>query len=98
MLYRITKRANAEIEAICDYIARENADAADRMDEKLHEAIRYLSAMREIGHTRSDVKNSNYRFWVVGTYVIAYRLEKSVLIVSRVLHRARDFRRIFGPR
>jgi plasmid stabilization system protein ParE len=35
-------------------------------------------------------------FWVVGNYVIAYRMERSTLMVVRVLHGARDFREQLG--
>jgi len=31
----------------------------------------------------------------VGNYVICYRLERETLIVVRVVHGARDFRRLF---
>jgi plasmid stabilization system protein ParE len=49
-----------------------------------------------MGHTRADVKDKRYRFWVAGSYVIAYRMEAHELVVVRVLHGARDFRRLFG--
>jgi plasmid stabilization system protein ParE len=52
-----------------------------------------------MGHTRPDVKDKRYLFWAVGSYVIAYRVEQKALVVIRVLHGARDFRRLFnqGP-
>lgn len=43
MSYRISPRANADIEGICDYIARDNPDAADRIDDRIHEAITLLA-------------------------------------------------------
>jgi plasmid stabilization system protein ParE len=42
------------------------------------------------------VEDKRYRFWVVGSYVIAYRVEETELLVVRVIHGARDFRRLFG--
>jgi plasmid stabilization system protein ParE len=36
MTYRISRCANADIEAICDYIAKDNPDAADRLDLRIH--------------------------------------------------------------
>jgi toxin ParE1/3/4 len=96
MSYRISRMANNDIERICDYIAQDNPAAADRVDEKLHEAIELLAKVPGMGHTRADVKDKRYRFWVVGSYVIAYRMEAHELVVVRVLHGARDFRRLFG--
>ncbi len=73
MSYRISPRANADIEAICDYIARDNPDAADRLDDRIHDAITLLAQFPGMGHARTDVKDRRYMFWTVGNYVIAYR-------------------------
>ena len=43
MKYRISKRADADIERICDYIAENNLEAADRLDQQIHDAIRRLA-------------------------------------------------------
>jgi len=51
--------------------------------------------MPGMGHQRADVSNPRYRFWPVGNYVIAYRVERSTLIVVRVVYGARDFRKLF---
>ena len=95
MNYRISKRADRDIEAICDYIARDNVTAADKLDQRLHEQIKRLSDTPALGHQRADVPDPRYRFWVVGNYVIAYRMQRSTLIVVRVVHGARDFRKLF---
>jgi len=81
MNYRISKRANADIEAICDYIAENNPDAADQFEDRIH--------------TRPDVKDKRYLFRAVGNYIVAYRLEQNELVVVRVVHGARDFRKLF---
>jgi plasmid stabilization system protein ParE len=95
MNYRISRRANADLEAICDRIAEDNPPAAEHLDERIHEAIQRLAKFPGMGHRRSDVKDSRYLFWTVGHYVIAYRVEQSELVVVRVLHGARDFRKLF---
>ncbi|HYV36200.1 MAG TPA: type II toxin-antitoxin system RelE/ParE family toxin [Gemmataceae bacterium] len=96
MKYRISRRADADIERICDYIAENNPDAAERLDEKIHRAIQLLADFPGMGHTRPDVADKRYLFWAVGNYVIAYRVEKKELVVVRVLHGARDFRKLFN--
>jgi hypothetical protein len=48
-----------------------------------------------LGHRRSDA-SKRYRFWRVGSYLIAYRVEKKTVHVVRVLHRGRDIRRFLG--
>src|SRR5437868_3820335 len=98
MRYRISHRADADIDEICDYIAQHNIRAADKVDLAIHQAVERLSEMPGLGHTRADVSDPRYRFWSVGNYVIAYRVEERTLVVVRVLHGARDFRAIFGKR
>jgi toxin ParE1/3/4 len=94
MNYRISRRADADIRRICERIETDNPDAADRLDERIHRAIQLLAKVPGMGHSRSDVKDKRHLFWVVGKYVIAYRVEKE-LVVVRVVHGARDFRRLF---
>ena len=43
---------------------------------------------------RADVRDDRYRFKRVKSFVICYRVDESDLRVVRVLHGARDFRRI----
>lgn len=96
MSYRISRQAQTDIEHICDEIAKNNPDAAELLDARLHEAMELLAQFPRMGHTRADVSDKRYLFWSVGKYVIAYRLEAEGLLVIRVLHGARDFRRLFG--
>lgn len=49
-----------------------------------------------MGHKRADVADDRYRFWSVYSYVIAYRVENDVLLVVRVIHGARNVRRVLG--
>ncbi len=95
MNYRISRKADADIENICDYIAQNNPDAADRLDEQIHQAIRLLAKFPGLGHTQPDVQDKRYLFRAVGSYMIAYRVDKNELVVIRVLHGARDFRKLF---
>ena len=95
MKFRISRRADSDIERICDAIAANNPNAAERLDERLHAAMQLLARFPRLGHTRKDVQDGRYLFWVVASYVIAYRVEGNEVVVVRVLHGARDFRRLF---
>jgi toxin ParE1/3/4 len=98
MKYRISRKADADIERLCDFVAEDNPEAADRLDEQIHGAIELLAKFPGLGHARSDVRDKRYLFRAVGSYVIAYRIEKQELIVVRVVHGARDFRKLFPPK
>jgi plasmid stabilization system protein ParE len=65
------------------------------LNEKLEQAIRDLLTMPGKGHLRQDVKDAKYRFWTVRPYVIAYRYDERALTVVRVVHGARDLRKLF---
>jgi toxin ParE1/3/4 len=94
--YVVTRRADKDLDAIWDWIADGNGPAiANRIERELHEAMNLLAEFPEIGHTRPDVKNPRYRFWALYNFVIAYRTDRTPLHVARVIHGARDFRRLF---
>jgi plasmid stabilization system protein ParE len=57
MTYRISRRANADIESICDYIAKDNPNAADEVDERIHGTIQMLALFPGMGHSRADVSD-----------------------------------------
>lgn len=98
MKYRISRMADADIERVCDHIAEDNPEAAGRLDQQIHRAIQLLAKFPGIGHSRPDVKDKRYLFRAVGNYIIAYRVEKKELVVVRVVHGARDFRKLFRPK
>lgn len=94
----VRPQARADLLDIWHYIAKDSLDAADRVGEALEAAIVRLVEMPGMGHTRSDVKDTRYRFWTVYTYVIAYRYDDSSLTVVRVVHGRRNFRKALGRR
>lgn len=91
----VRPRARLDLLEIWHHIARDSREAADRVGERLDAAIRGLVEMPGKGHTRSDVKVPRYRFWSVYSYVIAYCYDDDTLTVVRVVHGARNFRRLF---
>lgn len=92
----IRPQARLDLLEIRDYIAADNADAAERVTRELASAIRGLAEMPGKGHRRADVKDSRYRFWSVYSYMIAYRYDQATLTVVRVVHGKRDFRPLFS--
>jgi plasmid stabilization system protein ParE len=91
----VTRTAEREIISIWKYIADDSVDAADRVRDEIEAAMKMLCEMPGMGHERAEVKNPNYRFWPVYSYLIVYRVSAEKLTVSRVIHGARNLRRIF---
>jgi plasmid stabilization system protein ParE len=95
MKYRISRLADRDLDQIWRHIADDDPVAADRVDAALHAAMQLLARMPGIGHQRAEVADRRYRFWAVYSYLIAYRVEGSLLVV---VHGARDLRKLFRPR
>jgi toxin ParE1/3/4 len=92
--YILSLLAEEDLQRIWDYIADDNADAADRVLLKIQEAMRKLASMPGMGHRRSDINNPSLRFWLVYSYLIVYRVGTQPLEVARIIHGAQDIPRI----
>jgi toxin ParE1/3/4 len=95
MSYRLSRAADTDLDHIWSHIAAHSPKNADAVEQRLHEAMELLARFPGAGHSRKDVKNPAYRFWNVYDFVIAYRTRGRSVIVVRVLHGRRDFRRLF---
>jgi toxin ParE1/3/4 len=95
--YRITRRADRDLDALWHRIAQDNGiQVADRIEEELHDAMAMLADHPNAGHLRADVPNKRYRFWSIYSFVIAYRPNVTPVTISRVVHGGRDFKKLFG--
>ena len=94
----IPPKVQAEIEAIGDWIARDNPPAARRMIERLYRRCLSLDHFPE----RGRAYGANYRAVNECRYVIIYRVESQPgqgrVVIVAVLHASRDIRRILGVR
>lgn len=91
----VRPQARLDLLEIWHSIAPRSATAADQVIVELERAIRRLAEMPGIGHVRREVKDSRLRFWSVYRYVIGYRYDDQTLVVVRIVHGHRDFRKQF---
>lgn len=88
--YVLSAAAEADLNAIWEYIAEDNVDAADRWIDKLFNAFETLAQNPNMGHRREDLTLFRVLFWPVAAYLVIYRVrDRSVEIVA-VTHGARD--------
>ena len=74
-LYRLTAKAKADLRSIWSFIAADNFEAADRVEEAIHDTCAFLAKAPLRGHTRKDLTKLPVRFWTVvryPKYVIVY--------------------------
>lgn len=88
--YRLTERAEADVEAIAEFIAADSVDAALNVLLALEDAFALLTTQPGIGHSREDLTERPLRFWSVFSYLVVYDRASKPLTVVAVLHGGRD--------
>lgn len=94
--FRLTPAAKTDLAEISDYIARDSPRAAKRVRGELRAAMARLAEMPTMGHLREDLTSAPVRFWSVYSYLIVYRPDTRPIQVLRVVHGARDVKRILA--
>jgi toxin ParE1/3/4 len=90
----ITPRARRDIREIARYISRDNPAAADRLADRFDEVGDALGANPKLGRIRTDL-GRDVRSIPEGRYLLIYREHPDRVDVLRVVHGARDLRRIW---
>lgn len=91
---RFTPTAEADLDAICTYLADRDPGAARRWVQSVRQTCHLLGEQPHIGRARPEY-GSGIRGIAAGRYVIFYRLRDDEVEILRVLRGARDFDRIF---
>ncbi len=93
--FRLSPKAQRDIEQIWWYIARDNRDLATRVRLAIRDACRRLASFPHSGQLRDDLSSrEDVRFWPVFSYLIVYRPNSRPLQIVRVLHGNRDVAQI----
>lgn len=88
--YVLSTAAELDLEAIWEYIAQDNIDAADHWIGKLFDAFDALERTPGMGHRRDDLTSFPVLFWPVGAYLILYRVQGDRIEIVAVTQGARD--------
>lgn len=89
MRLRFSRRAEADLEEIGDYIARGNPVRARTFIRELRQHCRDLLAFPESRPLRPEL-GEGVRLSVFGNYVVLYVAHPDLLEIRRVLHGARN--------
>ena len=92
--YRLSQRAEADVEAITDFIAADSIDAAVKVVLALEDAFDLLASRPGIGHVRDDLTDRPLKFWSVYSYLVVYDPANDPLTIIAVLHGTRDVAQI----
>lgn len=95
--FRLTPSAIDDIDAIWNYIVRDNLDAADAVEDAIRNACKVLARSPLHGHVRPALTSLPVRFWTVPrypNYVIVYRPDSNPVQILRVLHGRRNLKKL----
>ena len=92
--YTVSPLAQADLEKIWQYVARDNRPAADRLLGRFRDKFLLLAGQPQMGERREDLR-PNLRAFTAGKYVIYFRPKENEIEIIRVLHSARDVRALF---
>jgi antitoxin ParD1/3/4/toxin ParE1/3/4 len=96
--YVLSPEALQDLKDIWDFIASDNVNAANKLQDEFFEAFEKLARRPRMGHTRSDLTARDVRFWPIGSYLIVYREVGKDLQIVAILHGARDVPEIIRKR
>ncbi len=88
--YFYSREARLDLLEIWEHIARDNVDAADRVEEEIQKSVSMLATNPALGHLRPDLTSKPVRFWSVYSYLIIYDPNARPLEVVRILSGYRD--------
>jgi toxin ParE1/3/4 len=92
--YLVAPSAQADIEEIWTYVARDNATAAHHLRGKFEDAFKFLGRNPYAGELRDEIR-PGLRVFSVGNYVVCFERAEPGVRIIRVLHGARDFEALF---
>ena len=90
-----TPEARQDLLGIWVYVAENSVASADRLLEAINAQCETLAEFPQMGRRREEL-SPGMRSFVVGSYVVFYRVIEDGVDVIRVLHGARDIGAIFG--
>lgn len=89
----LTEAATADLREIKDFLSKNSRAAARRVVADVNDAIDDLASSPGIGHRHQDLDEA-VRVWQVYSYLIAYLAKSSPLQILRIVHGARDLKKI----
>ena len=93
--FYVSRRAEADIVEIVDYIALDNPQASMAFYSRLLEFFETIAENPLSGRERPDLKEG-LRYFPTGSYLVFYRVWAGRVEIVRVLHSARELDEIFS--
>jgi toxin ParE1/3/4 len=97
MAHRLSSEAEAELDEVWWYIARESGsvETARAVVGSITQRFHFLSAYPRIGRRRDDLR-PGLRSYPADDYVILYRIDGADVVIVHIFHGRRDIDGLFG--
>ena len=97
MAHRVAPRAEAELDGIWYYLAKESGsiEIADRVVDSITQRFFILSLYPHIGRRRDEDLRPGLRSFLAGEYVIIYRVEDEDVLILHVMRASRVIQALF---
>jgi toxin ParE1/3/4 len=94
MAHRVAPEAEAELDNIWYYVAKESGsvEIADRLIDSITDRFYLLACHPHIGRRRDEDLRPGLRSFPVGEYVIIYRVEEQDVLILHVFRGSRDIK------
>jgi toxin ParE1/3/4 len=90
----ISRLAEADLNDILEFIARDKPEVAVRWVQRLREKCEFVAENPGIGEHRPEFKTGEFRSTYVGKYVIFFRAIPDGVEIARVVRGERDIRNL----
>ena len=97
MDFRVAPQAESDLDEIWYFLATQSSsvDVADRVIDSITARFALLARQPYIGRRRDEDLRPGVRSFLVGDYVIAYRVDDDNVLILRVLRGSRDIETLF---
>jgi len=82
--YIVAPEALRDLQDIWDFIAQDNPEAADHLQDEFFEAFEGLATGPGKGHNRRDLTDLPVLFFALRSYLIVYRMDSATLQIVAV--------------
>ena len=98
MAHRVDPRAEADLDDVWLYVARESGsiEIANRLIDTITDRFYTLGSFPYMGRSREEDFGPGYRSLPVGESVVVYTVESEDVLILRVVHGRRDLEALFG--
>jgi antitoxin ParD1/3/4 len=94
----VSQDADVDLDAIWAFIARDNVEAAERVDREFYKTFDSLARMPEQGYQRRDLTKRPVRFFPLYSYLIIYQPVDGAIQIMAVIHGNRNLKRLLKER